>query len=427
MSPREDDAARPAGSRKVTVAWFIVILLIASCLRPALTSIGPVLEQMGSDTGLNAAGLGMLGALPLFAFALLSPLVSVPAQRLGIERVLLVALVVLGLGILARSTPGIALLWIGTLCIGAGIATANVLVPVIVKRDFSRYISVMTGLYTAVVSVSAGLSAGLTAPLAASLPGSWRAALALWAIIPLACAIWWAFLIRGPRSERGRSGAKRLSVAEAVTGAMPAVASTAEPLASRKVSLLRSPIAWQVTVFMGIQSIIFYTMSTWLPGMEAEIGNDAALAGWHMFTMQIVGIAGNLSVSLLAERWRSQSWLAMVLAGCLVVGTAGALAAPQAAIVWVGLAGIGCGGSFSLSLAMIGLRTSNPAQTMRLSGMAQCLGYLMAAAGPLLTGWIAETTGTWATVLWGLLALVSIQFVAGALAGRNRKIGEPAA
>ncbi|MCP3425040.1 MFS transporter [Rothia sp. AR01] len=427
MSGAQDDAARPHGARKVTVAWFVVILLIASCLRPALTSIGPVLDQMGQATGLNAAGLGLLGALPLFAFALLSPLISVPAQRLGVERVLLVALLVLGLGILARSTPGIALLWIGTLCVGAGIAIANVLVPVIVKRDFSRYISVMTGLYTAVVSVSAGLSAGLTAPLAEVLPGAWRTALALWALIPLVCAVWWVFLTRDARRSGRGPGAKRMSVAEAVTGAMPSVAAAAEPLASRRVSMLRSPIAWQVTVFMGGQSIIFYTLSTWLPSMEAEIGNDASVAGWHMFTMQIVGIAGNLSVTFLAERWRSQSWLAMTLAGCLIVGIVGALVLPQAAVVWVGLAGIGCGGGFSLSLAMIGLRTASPGQTMRLSGMAQCLGYLMAAAGPLLTGWIAEATGTWATVLWGLLVLVVLQFVAGGLAGRDRKIGQPAA
>ena len=155
----------PSSSRRVSVAWCVVVLLIASCLRPALTTIGPVLHEIGHDTGLGAGGLGLIGALPLLAFAVLSPVVSLPAQRIGIERVVLVALVILSIGILLRSTPGAVLLWLGTLLVGVGIAIGNVLVPVIVKRDFSRHVALMTGLYTAVLSTGAATASGFTLSL----------------------------------------------------------------------------------------------------------------------------------------------------------------------------------------------------------------------------------------------------------------------
>ncbi|RUQ23313.1 CynX/NimT family MFS transporter [Kocuria sp. HSID16901] len=413
----------PSSSRRVSVAWCVVVLLIASCLRPALTTIGPVLHEIGHDTGLGAGGLGLIGALPLLAFAVLSPVVSLPAQRIGIERVVLVALVILSIGILLRSTPGAVLLWLGTLLVGVGIAIGNVLVPVIVKRDFSRHVALMTGLYTAVLSTGAATASGFTAPLSHALPGGWRTALALWAIVPIVCAIWWAFLTRrARRAEFERSG----SVLKAVTGAMPTIPSPVEPSASRQVSLWKTPIAWQVTVFMGLQSLMFYTAANWLPTIEATQGFTAAESGLHLFVMQIVGILGNLSVSFFAGSKPSQSWLAMILAGFLVVAVGGALVAPQAAILWASFIGIGCGGSFSLALTMIGYRTNSYAQTMKLSGMAQCLGYLMAALGPLLAGWFADLLGGWAPVLFVMLGLTVVHFIAGILAGRDRKIGAEA-
>lgn len=406
--------------RKATAAWCIVVLLIASCLRPALTTVGPVLHQIGDDTGLGAGGLGLIGALPLLAFAVLSPLVALPAQRIGIERVVLIALVVLSLGILLRSTPGIILLWLGTALIGVGLAIGNVLVPVIVKRDFSRHVALMTGIYTAVLSTGAATASGLTAPLSHSLPGGWRSALALWAIVPIVAGIWWALLTRrARRQEYERSG----SVLQAATGSLQVVPSPVEPRGSRRVSLWRHPIAWQITLFMGLQSLLFYTAANWLPTIEATIGFTPAQSGFHLFLMQIVGILGNLSVSFFAGIRSSQSWLAMILAGFLVAAVAGGLIFPPAAPLWACFIGIGCGGSFSLAMTMIGYRTNNYAQTMKLSGMAQCLGYLMAALGPLLAGGFANLAGGWSTVLFVLLALTLVHFVAGALAGRDRKIG----
>lgn len=412
-------APRPDGARGFPWGWCVLVLLVASCLRPALTSVGPVVQRIQESTGLGSAGIGLLGALPLLAFAALSPVVALPAQRLGIERVVLAALMVLGAGILLRSAPAGGMLWVGTVLIGTGIAIGNVLVPVIVKRDFSQHVSVMTGMYTAVLSVAAATASGLTAPLAGTLPGGWRSALGLWALPPLLAAIWWAVRTRGVR----RSAARKNPLKEAMTGALPLLPTEAEPPATRAVSLLRSPTAWAVTAFMGLQSAVFYTLGMWLPAMEAQIGIDASRAGLHLFVMQSVGIAGNLAVSALAERRPSQSWLAVLFTGFILVAVLGALALPGAALLWAGLVGIGCSGSFAMALAMIGLRTQNHAQTMKLSGMAQCLGYLVAALGPLLAGALSDAAGTWAVVLWALLGVGVVQLCAGAWAGRPGRIG----
>ena len=215
MGVTESEGQRSAGRR--WFAWAVVVLAIAACLRPAITAIGPLVEQIREQTGLHEAGLGMLTALPLLAFAVISPVVSMPAQRIGIERVILMALGVLTVGILLRSVPGAAALWGGTVLIGVGIAIGNVLVPVIVKRDFPQRVSLMTGLYTAVLSLSAASAAGLMVPISQAVPGGWRTALALCALTPALCAIAWAVMTR---RERAASRA-RTSVVEVMTGALP--------------------------------------------------------------------------------------------------------------------------------------------------------------------------------------------------------------
>lgn len=417
MGVTESEGQRSAGRR--WFAWAVVVLAIAACLRPAITAIGPLVEQIREQTGLHEAGLGMLTALPLLAFAVISPVVSMPAQRIGIERVILMALGVLTVGILLRSVPGAAALWGGTVLIGVGIAIGNVLVPVIVKRDFPQRVSLMTGLYTAVLSLSAASAAGLMVPISQAVPGGWRTALALCALTPALCAIAWAVMTR---RERAASRA-RTSVVEVMTGALPVLPEAPDAPGASRVSLLRSPIAWTVTLFMGVQSTLFYTVAMWMPSMELEVGQDAATAGFHLFLMQATSVIGNLSVSFLAEKRPSQSWLALVLTGCILAAGAGALAWPAGSALWAVLVGIGTGGSFALGLALIGLRTSTPAQTMRLSGMAQCVGYLLAAAGPLLAGSLAEAWGSWAWVVVVLLALGVVQAVAGAISGRNVRIG----
>lgn len=167
------------------------LFVVATCLRPALTSVGAVLERIGDSTGLSEPALGLLGALPLLGFAVVSPMVHGPAARWGVDRLVLVAMAVLCAGLVVRSLPPIAALWIGSVMIGASLAVGNVLVPAIIRRDQPTRIPLLTGINTAVMNTSAALAAGLAVPLSLAL-GGWRPALALWAVLAALAFVVWA-------------------------------------------------------------------------------------------------------------------------------------------------------------------------------------------------------------------------------------------
>ena len=212
-----------------------LVFLVALNLRPALTTVGPLLGIIGEQTQLSESWLGVLGAVPLLAFAVFSPLIAVPARRLGMERTLLAALILLAIGSGVRSYGGGAGLWAGTLLLGAAIAAGNVLVPTLVKRDYSRHISLATGIYSACIIVSAALSAAVAVPLADAL--GWRASLAVWAVPALLTAVAWLARTRA---------AGRPSQTQVPSGGS---------------SVWRSKQAWLLTAFLGLQSIAFYVMA----------------------------------------------------------------------------------------------------------------------------------------------------------------------
>ncbi|WP_168207320.1 MFS transporter [Microlunatus elymi] len=424
----------------------IGLLLVAACLRSAITSVGPVLDQIGAATGLGSGALGLLAALPLLAFAGMSPLSHLAARRFGTDRMVLVSLGVLAVGLLLRSLPVPGLLWFGTLAIGVGIAVGNVLVPAVVKRDFPTHISRLTGSYTATMNTFAALASGLSVPIAAWAVGGWRTAIGIW-IIPAALAlIVWAARMRwvpgGDSSVRGRAGVA-LSGAVDVDHGRPdhaaadsdvdheEVGHSGRSVAGRRVAdpsatvrpMWRSALAWQVTLHMGLQSTVFYTLVNWLPSIEADRGVSAATSGAHLFIYQLVGIGAAFGVSLLMNRRHDQRGIAVLVVSPMIIALLGMLLLPQLVVVWVILAGMTSGSSITLALALIGLRTADASATARLSGMAQGLGYLLAAGGPIAAGAIRGLTGSWLPEIILLLALTVAQGTFGVLAGRNRTIG----
>jgi len=185
------------------VGGTVAVLVAAVCLRPALTAVGPVLELIGADTGLSNTMLGLLSALPLLAFAAVSPLVSGPVRRLGIERTVVAALAVLAVGAMLRLLPGLPALFAGTIAAGAGIAVGNVLIPVVVRRDNPARIPLMTGLYSATMGTAAALASGVSLPLS-QLPGGWRWSLGVWALPAAAAALVWTRRRPGPVSTSTR-------------------------------------------------------------------------------------------------------------------------------------------------------------------------------------------------------------------------------
>ncbi|MFF5228221.1 MFS transporter [Dactylosporangium sp. NPDC000521] len=377
------------------------ILLIATNLRAALTSVGPVLDDVRADLGLSATAAGVLTALPLLAFAGFSPVAPLVARRLGLERTLGLGLAVLAAGIVLRSVPVAGGIWAGTVAIGASIAFFNVLLPSLVKRDFPDRVAQLSGGYSATQSIVAAVASGLAVPIAGQSTAGWRIALGCWVgLTVVAAAVWLPRLRARPAGPDGGTGAT----------------------AARR-SPWRSPIGWQVTLFMGLQSLVFYVMVAWLPSIEQDHGVSATTAGWHLFVYLIASVVANLAAPHLMRHLPDHRLVALLCATVILLGVGGLLLAPGIAVVWLVCAGLGAGLSLVLCLSLFSLRAVDHRQAAALSGMAQSVGYLLAACGPVLIGALRDASGSWTLPLATMCALIAVMGCFAVLAGRDRVIG----
>jgi MFS transporter, CP family, cyanate transporter len=385
---------RDAGGGALAVA----IVLASANLRPAVVSVGPVLEDIRVDLGLSGAAASVLTALPLLCFgagALIAPRLG---RRFGSDAVLLVVLGATTLGQVLRVVPGVVTLFGGTFLAGAAIALANVLIPAMVKREFPTRAGLMMGSYISVMVAGAAGAALLTVPLTAALGGgSWRAGLAAWAApAGLAFAVW---LVVAARRRRGR-------VADGRSVEVPA-------------SLARDRVAWQVTVFLGLQSFGFYAVLAWLPSLYRSYGVSPAAAGQLLAVVVILGVPTALVVPSLMTRSARQSGWAVGAVAVGGLGLLGLLLAPLAApYLWVSLLGLGYGVSFPLGLTLAVLRSRTPAEAAQLSAMSQSVGYCLAAAGPLAFGLLHDVSGGWALPVAFILVALVPQAAAGLAAGK---------
>jgi CP family cyanate transporter-like MFS transporter len=389
------------------------VVLVAINLRPAAASVGPVLNRIQAGTGLSSGWAGALATLPVLCFGLLAPLAPVLARRLGVHTSIAGAMCVLLAGMLMRLIPGIAFLFFGTALAGAAIAIGNVLLPVLVRRDFSHRTGTAMALYSTSLIGFAALSAGVTVPLANALGGGWRPGLAVWAIpVAVAALAWVPALLRRdapPRSERGSAG--------------PA---SAPPASHTARALLRKPLAWQVTLFFALQSGGFYATLAWLPSIFRSHGASEAHAGLLLSLSMVVGLVTGLTVPGLAARLRDQR--ALVIGCCVLTaaGLIGILLAPMSApYLWTVLLGLGQNAAFPLALMLIVLRGGSVATTEGLSTLAQSVGYVLAAFAPLAVGAIHGLARSWTPSLILLLALIVPELVIGLAAGRDRQLSAP--
>lgn len=364
----------------------VSLFLVAFNMRAAVTSVGPIATPIQSDAGLSATTLGLLTALPLVAFGLVSLVAPGLGKKFGFERVMLGAIAVLFVGILTRSVGPIPTLLIGSFLIGAGIAVLNVLVPALIRRDFQNHLGTLTGLYSALLGLTAGISASLSVPLMQAMNGSWRGALVVWALPALIAGLVWA-----PHAIRNITRAP---------AALPHAGSA---------SVWRSRLAWSVTLFMGLQSLLFYTLAAWLPTILHERGMSPAGAGSMMLLFQLVSISTSLAAPWIAQRMKDQVPLATAIGAVCVIGSAGLLIPNNiTAWLWVSILGLGTGGCLSLALTMIGLRSRTAGTASELSGMAQAVGYLIAALGPVIFGKVHDLTGAWWPPLLLLVATMCV-------------------
>jgi CP family cyanate transporter-like MFS transporter len=373
------------------------IILIAANLRGALTMVGPLLEMIRGETNLSAGEAGLLPALPLLTFAVVSPLVSRVARRMGIERTLWGALLVLAAGILLRSLPAMPMLWVGTALLGTAIAFGNVLLPSLIKRDFPHRVGMMTGVYSTVMGGVGAIASGVAVPLAVALPGGWRTAFGCLAGLALIAAGLWLPQL----SERSRPAVSGQGMAGAPW---------------------RSALAWQVTAFMGLQSSVFYITLSWLPAILREHGASEESAGWLLFLAQLLGVAVSMLVPLLAGRLADQRLPVAVGALLGLFGYLGLLVAPDLMVLWAVVIGLSTGTSFVLALSFLSLRAADSHQAASLSGMAQSCGYLLATTGPIVFGALHDASHGWTVPLIVLIGIVTAQGVVGVGAGRAAHI-----
>lgn len=383
-----------------STGWLLAaVALVAANLRVAITSVGAVLDQVGAATGLSTAQAGVLTALPVFSFAILGGASPALVRRFGVDRVMGGAVSLLTLALVVRLAGDATWLLVGTLLACAGIAVANVLIPVVVKQRFALRIGFVTGVYTAALAAGSALAAGVTAPVA--LAGGWRLGLGIWAVpAALAAVAWWT-----------ATGALRSADQQRHAGHGPR-----DRMRSRR--LWSSPRTWALTLFFGTQSLLAYSVMGWLPAIYRDAGFTETGAGTLLAVSILVGVPISFTVPSLAARNHHQSWWAVGLTAAAIVGLAGLLVAPaQAALVWAILLGVG-GGAFPLALAFFSLRASAPPDTAWLSAVGQSLGYLLAIVGPLGVGFLHASTGGWTAPLTLLICAMVVQAGAGFVAGR---------
>ncbi|WP_223488970.1 CynX/NimT family MFS transporter [Pseudomonas sp. A-RE-19] len=376
--------------------WLLLLglILVALNLRPALSSMAPMLSEVSKTLGLSAAQAGLLTTLPVLCLGLFAPLAPVLARRFGAERVVLGILLMLAGGIILRSSFGEVGLFAGSVLAGASIGVIGVLLPGIVKRDFPKQAGTMTGVYTMALCLGAAMAAGATVPLSEHFDKSWALGLGFWVVPALVAAIFW----------------------------LPQVGQQhgAHHVAYRVRGLLRDPLAWQVTLYMGLQSSLAYIVFGWLPSILIGRGLTPTQAGLVLSGSVIVQLISSLAAPWLATRGKDQRLAIVIVMAMTLGGLFGCLYAPIDGLWgWAILLGLGQGATFSLALTLIVLRSRDAHVAANLSSMAQGFGYTLASMGPFAVGVVHDWTGGWSALGWifGVIGLGAI--IAGLGAGRS--------
>lgn len=387
----------------------IALCIVGMLMRPAITAVGPLIDIMSADTGIPLAVLGALSTIILITWAIVSPFAHGIGRRWGLGGAVLGALGLLAVGTIIRSLPGATTLWlwIGTALIGIALAVGNVLLPAVIKRDFPLRVPLMMGVYSALLGGAGAVASGIAVPLAGLTGGDaasgWRLSLLITGAVlaPVALVLWWAASRGEMRANRGAG--------------RPAV---------QRSGIWRDPVAWQVAVYMGVQSTSFYVLVTWLSPISLTTGRSAEIAGVDVMIYQIFSLVGALTNAFLM-RGRGARITPAVLPLLGMFGIVGLMVAPGAIGLWVIPLGLFSGLSLGVSLTLMADRARDHSASSALSGMSQSVGYAIAAIGPVLFGVVHAATGSWSAALVILLVTMTAQGLVGLFAARDRFVLDP--
>ncbi|NHA42057.1 CynX/NimT family MFS transporter [Staphylococcus schleiferi] len=382
-------------SNRINWLLFIGIMLIAANLRAPITSVGVVLPTIKDTLNLTNTEVSFISIIPLLAFAIISSLVAKVSHRFGMERSLFFAIALILIGVVIRSVTNVSLLYIGTILIGVGIAFGNVLAPGIIKSKFPMRIGIMTAYYTVVMNIFGALSSYGAAPLLKSF--NYNIALGLIGVVILIALIVWTFQLRNHEQQ----------VTVDTTDA---------------VNVWKSPLAWQITLLMGGQSLIFYSLINWLPEFLLSYDIPVTYAGLYLSILQLAIIPLTFVTPLYATKLRSQVIPTAFTGALFTIGILILIFSPHLALISLIIIGIALGIAFGLVNTFFSLRTESGLTAAKLAGMSQAVGYLFACIGPLFFGILHDVTGHWVFSLLILLLTAIAVMIIGARAGRNTTI-----
>ncbi|MBI0400712.1 CynX/NimT family MFS transporter [Cyclobacterium marinum] len=379
--------------------WLVLgILLVSFNLRPSITAVGPLIPYIREEMSISNGLAGFLTTLPLLSFAIFSLFSAAIGDYFGKAKAIFLGLVVLGIGSIIRVSAGPYMLFFGTSLTGIGIVICNVLLIPLVKARMPMKTGAVTGMYSTGMSLMAAIATALSVPLAIDLNWGWRGSLLFWSsLLFLALIVWWPQLKLSPKPK-------------------------IKPEKPGK-SVWRSRLAWQVTLFMGLQSFLFFTLVTWLPDMMIDRGLSPVEAGLTASLMQVVGLSGTFVAPFIAVRYQQQSIFNTIIGLIYVIGFSSLFIS----ILWlniisIGLIGLGMGASISLAYTLIALRTDGDNYTSALSGMAQSAGYFLAAFGPMLFGVAFDIWQDWDLLIYLMIIASTLFTYFGYHAGKNRTI-----
>ncbi|WP_244629826.1 MFS transporter [Macrococcoides canis] len=373
------------------------VLLLAANLRAPLTSVGVLLPKIDAALHLTTFQISIFAILPLLSFSFASYFAVNVSKKLGLNTTILFALSLIIIGVIIRSITNIPSLFIGMLLIGIGIAFGNVLAPVFIKVSFPLHLGIVTALYTVIMNIFGAISSAVAAPLAQSF--SYQFSLRTILFITILALISWIYVLKSSKETD-----------------IPDVSGTS-------LNIWKSKLAWHITIFMGGQSVIFYSLINWLPLLLKQEGVDPAITGGYLTILQIAIIIFTFIVPMIAAKHADQVKLGWINGLLYIIAMLGIIFINHNYIlIFMIMLGIAAGISFGLVNTFFSIKVKHSETAKKLSGMAQSVGYLLAAISVMLFGVLHDITGNWNLSLYLLLADALMLLIVGVLAGRNQTI-----
>ncbi|MDK9844611.1 MAG: CynX/NimT family MFS transporter [Staphylococcus equorum] len=394
-------------THRINERWgvIIAIVFIASTLRAPLTSVGPVIEEIKQVMEIDNSVAGILTTIPLIIFAIVSPLVSKVTSRLTMSRTIFYSTILLIVALFLRIAGDFNLFIIGTLLLGIAIAFGNVVLPSYVKWYFPMQIGLATGIYSGTMNFTAGLGGGLSFPLSEISPIGFRLSLSFWIIFGVIALLLWI--------PKARTGAKLEQ----------ATVDQSKLKTSKKVNIVKSKLAWMVALTMGFQSMVFYTMVAWVPSILIDRGLEPTTAGYLLMLNQFSQVPMTFIFPIVAFKLKDQRILVVIITILFLIGFS--LFFTQSLvllIIGIVIAGLAMGACFSLCMTFFSIRANTSEGSISLSGFGQSVGYLIAAIGPFLIGYLYDATGSWNSGVVALIIMSILIFIFGYPAAKNKVV-----